>query len=127
MKALSLKQPWANLILEGYKTIETRKWKTNYRGDLLICSSQTFDAWNSQLCELYVVPTGPCGMALCIVELYDCKPMTDDDIKGACCVPYPKANSFFLRNIRPIEPFPVKGQLNIFNINVNPEDLKCVR
>lgn len=39
MKALSVKQPYADLIACGRKTIETRTWKTNYRGPLLICSS----------------------------------------------------------------------------------------
>ena len=40
MKAVSVKQPWASLIAEGNKTIETRTWPTNYRGDLLICASK---------------------------------------------------------------------------------------
>ncbi len=35
-KALSIKQPWAWLIVNGYKHIENRKWRTNYRGHLLI-------------------------------------------------------------------------------------------
>lgn len=43
MKALSVKQPWASLIDDGTKTIETRKWSTRYRGDLLICASQKVD------------------------------------------------------------------------------------
>jgi ASCH domain len=30
--ALSIKQPWAELILSGEKTIEIRKWSTEYRG-----------------------------------------------------------------------------------------------
>jgi hypothetical protein len=34
MKALSVKQPWANMIASGKKTIETRKWPTDYRGVL---------------------------------------------------------------------------------------------
>lgn len=34
--ALSLWQPWASLIALGYKTIETRPWRTNYRGPLAI-------------------------------------------------------------------------------------------
>ncbi|MBI2066116.1 ASCH domain-containing protein [Candidatus Woesebacteria bacterium] len=42
-KAISLKQPWANLVASGKKTIETRKWTTNYRGDLVICSSKKPD------------------------------------------------------------------------------------
>jgi ASCH domain. len=40
MKAISLKEPWASLMLEGKKTIETRVWKTNYRGKLLLCASK---------------------------------------------------------------------------------------
>jgi hypothetical protein len=36
MKALSIRQPWAELILQGRKTIELRTWKTSYRGLLVI-------------------------------------------------------------------------------------------
>lgn len=43
MKALSLKQPWAWLMVNGIKDIENRKWRTNYRGPLLIHASKTWD------------------------------------------------------------------------------------
>lgn len=36
MKALSIKQPWAWLIVEGFKTIENRSWPTRQRGTILI-------------------------------------------------------------------------------------------
>lgn len=36
MKALSIKEPWASLIVEGKKTIELRTWSTHYRGPILI-------------------------------------------------------------------------------------------
>lgn len=36
MKALSIKDPWASLIVAGKKTIELRTWRTNYRGPILI-------------------------------------------------------------------------------------------
>lgn len=36
MKALSIRQPWAWLILHGGKDIENRVWRTRYRGPLLI-------------------------------------------------------------------------------------------
>ena len=36
MKALTIKQPYASLIVEGIKDIENRTWKTNYRGRILI-------------------------------------------------------------------------------------------
>jgi len=39
MKALSVKQPWANKIASGEKTIEVRTWYTHYRGPLLIVLS----------------------------------------------------------------------------------------
>ena len=36
MKVITIKQPWATLIAEGYKEYEFRTWKTKYRGDILI-------------------------------------------------------------------------------------------
>lgn len=36
MKVITLKQPWASLVANGYKKIEFRSWKTNYRGKILI-------------------------------------------------------------------------------------------
>lgn len=36
MKAISIKEPWATLIVEGKKTIELRSWRTRHRGPVLI-------------------------------------------------------------------------------------------
>ena len=36
MKVLTIKQPWATLIIECLKKYEFRTWKTNYRGKILI-------------------------------------------------------------------------------------------
>jgi predicted transcriptional regulator len=49
-KCLSLKQPYAELILSGRKTIELRKWNTKFRGQFLIHASK---AINSKACKLY--------------------------------------------------------------------------
>lgn len=38
-RALSLLQPWASLVVMGLKKIETRSWRTAYRGPLLIHAS----------------------------------------------------------------------------------------
>lgn len=35
-KALSVKQPWAELICLGIKDIENRTWKTNFRGRVYV-------------------------------------------------------------------------------------------
>jgi hypothetical protein len=41
--ALSIRQPWADLILLGRKDIENRTWRTNFRGTVLIHASQRID------------------------------------------------------------------------------------
>lgn len=41
MKVLTIKEPWASLIKEGYKEYEFRTWETNYRGKILIHTSMT--------------------------------------------------------------------------------------
>lgn len=43
MKAITIKQPWATLIAEGYKEYEFRTWKTKYRGDILIHAGKGID------------------------------------------------------------------------------------
>jgi activating signal cointegrator 1 len=42
MKAISILQPWASLIVLGHKRIETRSWNTKYRGRLLIHASAKY-------------------------------------------------------------------------------------
>jgi hypothetical protein len=39
MKVIVIRQPWAWLIVHGFKDIENRTWKTRYRGTLLIQAS----------------------------------------------------------------------------------------
>ena len=41
MKVLSIKEPFASLVALGIKKIETRSWKTNYRGEIYIHASLT--------------------------------------------------------------------------------------
>lgn len=43
MKALTIKEPWASLIINGYKGYEFRTWKTNYRGKILIHAGMSLD------------------------------------------------------------------------------------
>jgi hypothetical protein len=40
MIALSIRQPWAWLIVNGHKPVENRTWRTSYRGPLLIHASK---------------------------------------------------------------------------------------
>ena len=113
MKALSVKQPWANLIACGRKTIETRTWTTRYRGPLLIVSSKRPN-----------IP--PAGSAVAIAELVDCRPMTKADERAACCDIYPNAVSWVFEDVRRIRPFPVKGALGVFQCAVDPACLEVM-
>ena len=47
-KCLSLKQPYAELIVSGKKTIELRTWNTKFRGEFLIHASKKVD---KEACE----------------------------------------------------------------------------
>ncbi|QDV62471.1 ASCH domain-containing protein [Crateriforma conspicua] len=103
MKALSIKQPWANMIASGEKTIETRTWKTEHRGKLLIVSSKEPDI-------------APAGCALAVVELVDCRPMSVLDEAHARCRKYNGAYSWVLENARELKPFSVRGQPGLFEV-----------
>jgi hypothetical protein len=45
MKALSIMQPWAWLIVNGHKAIENRNWRCHYRGPILIHAGKKIDTW----------------------------------------------------------------------------------
>ena len=132
--AISIKQPWANMIALGYKTIETRKWKTNYRGPLLICASKTVDhraAMTAYDLEPERFSRGhfnqPRGVAICLVDLmgctrtYDCSVLELDELaKKACCEVTPFMCCWHLENVRRLKaPLPqVKGKLSLFNVEL---------
>ena len=56
MKALTVQQPWATLIAVGAKQIETRSWKTDYRGPLAIHASKNMPVKNRSLCGWMTEP-----------------------------------------------------------------------
>lgn len=105
MKALTINPFYVELITYGIKTIECRTWKTDYRGDILITSSAK-----------KIHDTIP-GHALAVAELYDIRRMCKDDAVSACMKPQdctPDKYSWFLRNVRLIEPFAVNGKLSLW-------------
>jgi hypothetical protein len=44
LKVIVIRQPWAWLIVNGYKDVENRTWRTRYRGALLIQASAALPA-----------------------------------------------------------------------------------
>ena len=51
--ALSLRQPWAWLVVNGFKDIENRKWATNFRGPILIHSAKGMTLEEYSACERF--------------------------------------------------------------------------
>lgn len=109
VKALSILPEYADDILVGAKTVEWRSWKTDYRGDLLICAS-------SRKLKGYIS-----GYALCMVKLVDVVPFTRKHIKGALMdgVPNPAGYAWILEDVRYIKPFKYKGQLHIYDVDAS--------
>jgi hypothetical protein len=76
MKILSVRQPWAALIVSGIKDVENRTWRTNYRGPVLIHASlRADDVAGSELVRYYGAfsPSDqPRGGIVGIVDIVDC-------------------------------------------------------
>ncbi len=131
MKVLSLIEPYATLIKNGVKTIETRSWKTNYRGKLYIHASATkipkeYEK-NKELMSLVDINNLNYGNIICSCELVDCIKMTDEfinDIKSNRKNEYITGiyengrYAWILENIEQLdEPIKAKGKLNIWNFD----------
>ncbi len=128
MKVLTIKEPFATLIKNKVKYIETRSWKTNYRGKLYIHSGLaklTKEVKNRKgLLELYNENELKYGYIICKCNLVDCIYMTEEFIKQE---KEKNPNNFIagryevgryawvLDNIESIKPIPAKGQLGIWN------------
>lgn len=115
MHALSVRQPWAQLIAQGDKIIEVRSRPWPYRGPLVICATArpiVLDDGDKPL---------PNGCAVAIVDMVDCRPLRPEDAAPARLdgdygdfTPAECAGkwAWVLANARMIEPVPVKGQLS---------------
>lgn len=101
MKALSIKELYVSNIIAGDKEIEYRSWKTDYRGDILICTSLTMEPGFG-----FIKKYMPVGYATVVIELYD---ITFDENE--------KIYNWHIRNPRIIKPIPVKGKLHLFDID----------
>lgn len=72
MKVLTIKQPWATLIMQGDKSFEFRSWQTKYRGDLLIHAGKGIDKEAMKRLAKYLPEEIPLGKILGKVTLVDC-------------------------------------------------------
>ena len=125
MKVLTIKQPYASLIIEGYKEFEFRSWKTNYRGKILIHAGLSKDKNINKFTNYnlnYI-----CGAIIGEAEIVDCilvdenfnkKLMNEDKlIYGSNHI---GIYAWELANIKKYkEPIYVKGKLGLWNYDLH--------
>jgi len=124
MKCLSLKQPYAELLVSGRKTIELRTWNTKFRGEFLIHASKKIDksACEKNKIDPYSVTTGAIiGKAI----LYDVKYYTnrtlflkDRNKHLAGTKSFDHNYGFLVKNARRFKtPLFIPGKLGFFNVD----------
>ena len=132
MKVLTLNEPWATLIKNKKKYIETRSWKTNYRGELYIHAGKkkinSSITNRPELISLVGNDKMNYSKIVCKCELVDCIYMTEDYIKKIkkeepqqfICGEYSVGRyAWILRNITPIDSDKdVSGKLGIWNYDL---------
>ena len=135
MKALSLRQPYADLVATGRKTIELRTWKTKHRGEFYIHASKysppakELESFNLKHDDLDY------GAIIGVAEITGTKNYNDyPKSEWSNDVPYHLAgsdyitslNGFILENARKFtEAIPYKGYLNFFNVDDIAVVLRC--
>lgn len=78
MKVLTIKQPWATLIMQKDKKFEFRSWQTKYRGELLIHAGKDIDKEAVKRLAKYLPKYMPQGKILGKVKLVDCIKMSPE-------------------------------------------------
>ena len=121
MKALSIKQPFAELILQGRKKIELRKWNTKFRGEFYIHASKIPD---DDAMKKFGFEDLPCGYLVGKVELVDVKNYKneeehrkDDNLHLASS--FWGNYGFILENPKRIEKIPYDGKLRFWDFELN--------
>ena len=78
MKVLTIKQPWATLIMQENKRFEFRSWQTKYRGELLIHAGKGIDKEAVKRLANYLPQELPQGKILGKATLVDCIKITPE-------------------------------------------------
>lgn len=136
MKAITVRQPWAGLILHGGKDVENRSRNIagSYRGPLVVHSSLTLatltaadgDPW-TRLYDAVGLSTSDdaCGVALGVVDLVGVHPYADCDRRpfAGFCSNWAGSGAMHLELAHPhafAEPIPYRGRLGLWEF---PDDL----
>jgi hypothetical protein len=133
MKALSFRQPWAELILQRRKTLDMRTYTTHHRGPLAIHASKIIE---QQACLRYGLDPKKLkiGGIVGLVELIDVIRLTKTDYddlqtEHLSSWPYqPYMHGWVLRNPRRLpEMVPGRGQMKLFNVDLSLKQINAAK
>jgi len=116
MKALTICQPYAELIARGDKVIENRTWERPYRGPLAIHAGKTRTWMDEGDDERY--PVMVFGAIIAIATLVDVVRLNDlpehlrdnEHANGPWC--------WLLRDVRRITPIAMDGKLGLWYVDI---------
>lgn len=126
MKALTVRQPWAGLIADGYKTVENRVGGTSYRGPLAIHAARAYSEDGSHDVRVRALlghrplerdyDAGQMGAVIAVANLVDVHVAS-----GSCCGPWgdygPRTRHLVLKDVRRVDPtLPMLGRLGLWPV-----------
>ena len=128
MKVLTIQEPYATFIMQGMKKIETRSWKTKYRGEIYIHAGKSKKflkrIHNNKVLKLLENIDLNYGNIICKAELIDCVYMTKafiDKVKSENNYEYILGEyavgryAWILQNVQKLnQKIHAKGKLNIW-------------
>ena len=127
MKALSFRQPLADAVVAGLKTIDFRSLRTRHRGPLAIHASATYGPGErARLADLRrrrvrLDDPAPArlGAIIGVVEVLDCRPAAAGDGRRALVeLPEAGAWAYELAGARALAaPVPCKGHTYMFEVD----------
>jgi hypothetical protein len=128
--ALSLKQPWAALVVAGRKTIEVRKWATAVRGRVYIHAARVPDerpeVWAHvpddlrPLAQLTGGIVGAADLTACVAYRTPTGFAADvpKHLNGPDWFEAPRMYGFVFRGAAPVSFVPCKGSVRFFTVEV---------
>lgn len=126
MKVITIKQPWATLIAEGYKEYEFRTWKTKYRGPILIHAGKGVDKKAMEKFK-HLNLEYPVGQIIAKATITDCVYVDeefaqemykkDPAVYGLVIKNEWDGYGFKLENIEKLKPIKINGKLSLWNFD----------
>jgi hypothetical protein len=124
MPSLSIRQPWAWLIVNGHKDVENRDWPTKFRGAFLVHAGKTKGREQYEAAARIAEEVG--------IEMPSIDALDYGGIVGQSCLHgcvtasdshwFVGEYGFLLRDSKPLPFVPFRGMLGFFN--VPPEAIK---